>query len=364
MVSVGIYARYSSDLQKPTSIEDQVRLAKEYAQKQGWTVGDIYADYELSGAFMNTRPGIKNLMMDAAAGKFDIVLTEALDRLSRDQEDIAGFYKRIQFAGVRIHTLAEGDISELHIGLKGTMNALFLKDLKIKVKRGQRGRIEKGFSGGGKCFGYDVVHRFDEYGVPVRGERSINEAQAAIVRRIFEEYVQGRSPKAIASTLNAEGVAGPTTTGWTQSTINGNWQRGTGILNNELYVGQLVWNRVSYPKDPSTGRNVTRINPESEWVRASVPELRILDQELWDKAKALQKRIRHSQPEFWQKQRPSTSFRNCCGVVAAAVVWPKYRSATMAAPPRVTRASRIARTCRPSGRRTWSTRCSSSCSGT
>ena len=88
-------------------------------------------------------------MQDAQAGRFNLVLAESLDRISRDQEDIASVYKRLTFAGVRIVTLSEGDISELHIGLKGTMGALYLKDLADKTSRGLRGRVEDGKSGGG-----------------------------------------------------------------------------------------------------------------------------------------------------------------------------------------------------------------------
>lgn len=74
------------------------------------------------------RPGIQMLVQDAAAGKFEEVVAEALDRISRDQEDIAAEFKRLSFAGIKINTLSEGEISQLHIFLKGTMNALFLKD--------------------------------------------------------------------------------------------------------------------------------------------------------------------------------------------------------------------------------------------
>ena len=87
----------------------------------------------------------------------DVVLAEALDRFSRDQEDTAGLFKRLTFAGVNIVTLAEGDITHLHVGLKGTMNALFLKDLADKTRRGLRGRVELGKSGGGLCYGYKVT---------------------------------------------------------------------------------------------------------------------------------------------------------------------------------------------------------------
>jgi len=89
------------------------------------------------------------LMRDALNHRVDVVLAESLDRFSRDQEDTAGPFKRLTFAGVKIVTLAEGDITHLHIGFKGTMNALFLKDLAEKTRRDQRGRVEDRKAGGG-----------------------------------------------------------------------------------------------------------------------------------------------------------------------------------------------------------------------
>jgi DNA invertase Pin-like site-specific DNA recombinase len=193
-------------------------------------------------------------MSDAGHGRFDVICAEAMDRLSRDQEDIAGFFKRMAFAGVKIVTLSEGEVTHLHIGLKGTMNALFLKDLADKTRRGQRGRVELGRSGGGNCYGYDVVRRIDAAGEPERGERSIDPVEAEVIRRIFRDYAAGKSPKRIATELNAEGISAPTGGEWGFCTINGNAKRGTGILNNELYIGRLVWNRQRFVKDPDTGK--------------------------------------------------------------------------------------------------------------
>jgi site-specific DNA recombinase len=82
----------------------------------------------MSGASL-LRPGCQKLLEEARSGAFDIVVAEALDRLSRDQADTATLYKNLSFWGIRLITLAEGEINELHVGLKGTMNALFLKDL-------------------------------------------------------------------------------------------------------------------------------------------------------------------------------------------------------------------------------------------
>jgi site-specific DNA recombinase len=140
--------------------------------------------------------------------RFDVVLAESLDRFSRDQEDTAGLFKRLSFAGVNVVTLAEGDITHLHIGFKGTMNALFLKDLADKTHRGRRGRVEGGKSAGGLCYSYRVVKSLTG-GTVTTGEREIEPAEAAIVERIFREYVAGVAPKAIARRLNHDGVPGP-----------------------------------------------------------------------------------------------------------------------------------------------------------
>src|SRR5882672_12366357 len=112
-------------------------------------------------------------MRRALDREFDIVLAESLDRFSRDQEDTAGLFKRLTFLGVRIFTLGEGEITHLHVGFKGTMNALFLKDLADKTRRGLRGRVEAGKSGGGLCYGYRVVRSVSDGGNLATGEREI-----------------------------------------------------------------------------------------------------------------------------------------------------------------------------------------------
>lgn len=206
--TVAIYARYSSDHQREASIEDQIRLCRERCDKEGWTVVECYTDRAISGASL-IRPAVQSLIADALAGKFTIIVAEAMDRLSRDQEDIAGIFKRMEFAGVKIITLSEGEINHLHVGLKGTMNALFLKDLADKTRRGLRGRVEAGKSGGGNSYGYDVVKRTDSAGEAIKGERTINKAEAIIVKRIMTEYVSGISPLQIVTTLNKEGIASP-----------------------------------------------------------------------------------------------------------------------------------------------------------
>jgi site-specific DNA recombinase len=282
-----IYARYSTDLQNQASIEDQVRLCRERIEREGWSFYGVYEDRGVSGA-SHLRAGYQRLIANARACAFDVVVAEALDRLSRDQEHVAGLFKQLSFAGVRMVTLSEGEISELHVGLKGTMNALFLKDLADKTRRGLRGRIEAGKSGGGIAYGYRVVRAFDAAGEPVRGDRTIDPGEAAVVERIFREYAGGRSPRVIAQALNKEGVPGPDGKAWGPSTIYGNWRRGTGVLNNELYIGVLVWNRQRFVKDPTTGKRQARLNPPEAWIREAVPDLRIVGEALWQAVKARQ----------------------------------------------------------------------------
>ena len=124
---VALYARYSSDQQRAASIEDQLRNCREFVARKDWTVVVDYKDAAISGASLK-RPGIESLMRDAAAKQFDVVVAEALDRFSRDQEDIAHLSKQLKFHRVQIVTTSEGEITPLHIGLKGTMNALYLED--------------------------------------------------------------------------------------------------------------------------------------------------------------------------------------------------------------------------------------------
>ena len=176
MTRAVIYARYSSNNQRDASIEDQIRQCKAYVEHQGWHLTNTYTDHAISGA-SPLRPGYQKLLEDARSGLFEVVVAEALDRLSRDQEHVASLFKILSFADVRLVTLAEGEIGELHVGFKGTMNALFLKDLALKTRRGLEGRVRAGFSGGGICYGYDVVRETDSAGNPVRGKRTVNEGE-------------------------------------------------------------------------------------------------------------------------------------------------------------------------------------------
>lgn len=285
MHRVAIYARFSSQLQKDSSIEDQVRDCRARAEREGWHVTQVFSDYAISGA-VRDRPGLNALVAHIGAGHASMVLAEAIDRISRDQEDLAGIHKRISFLGARIVTLSEGAVDELQIGFKGTMASLFRKDLADKIRRGQRGRIAAGRTPGNVVYGYRKVHRLDAKGEAERGLREIDPDQAAIVRRIVAEYLAGDSPLAIARRLNAEGVPSPSGARWNVSAINGDAVRGSGILCNPIYVGQLVYNRTTMVRDPDSRKRVPRANPPEQWVVVEVPQLAIIDAASWAAVRA------------------------------------------------------------------------------
>ena len=285
-----IYARYSSDLQSKASIEDQVRICRESIERQSGSVVEVFADYAISGGSLRNRPQMQALLNAAKGKRFDCVVTEALDRISRDQEDVAAIFKRLRHADVKLVTLAEGEITELHVGLKGTMNALFLKDLAQKTRRGQRGRVEIGKVPGGNSYGYRIVRKILENGSISTGEREIDPVEAEIVRRIFREYAEGMAPRQIATRLNCEAIPSPRGGEWNASTINGSRLRRNGILNNELYRGWITYNRQRFVKDPDTGRRVARPNPENEWVTKEVPTLRLVDDDLWNRVQKIKQR--------------------------------------------------------------------------
>ena len=287
-----IYARYSSDLQREASIEDQIEVCCRYTASQGWTIVETYTDAAISGA-SRFRPGFQKLIADASKNKFDIVICEAIDRLGRRLADTSDLQDQLAFYKIKLFTPSLGEITTIHIAVMGMMAQMALKDLGEKTKRGQMGRVLKGRIPAGISYGYRAIASSDNDG----GAREIVPEEAAIICRIFTEYASGKTPEAIARDLNREGVSGPEGREWSNTTIRGQNQRGTGVLNNALYRGVLEWNRCSYTKNPRTGKRVARPNPPELWERSEVPHLRIVDDSLWRRVKDRQGSIRAAQTQ-------------------------------------------------------------------
>jgi site-specific DNA recombinase len=284
-----VYARYSSDLQREASIKDQIEVCRRYAEARGWTIVGTYKDAAISGA-SRFRPGFQKLIADAAGRRFDVVICEAIDRLGRRLADTADLQDQLAFQGIRLYTPSVGEITHIHVAVMGMMAQMALRDLGEKTKRGQLGRVLKGRIPAGIAYGYKTA----DGGGDGRGARLIDPDEAGVVRRIFKEFASGKSPEAIARDLNRQGVRGPAVRLWSNTTIRGQVDRGTGILNNSLYRGVIEWNRCAYTKNPKTGKRVARPNPPEKWERVEVPELRIVDDDLWYSAKTRQESLRQA----------------------------------------------------------------------
>ena len=280
-----IYARYSSDLQREASIEDQLEVCRRYAEAQGWTVVGSYTDAALSGA-SRFRPGFQKLTADAGQRRFDVVICEAVDRLGRrladtaDLQDTLAFHKRAPVHAVAGRGDADPCRRDGHDGAD-VAEGSGREDQARPAGAGAEGAC------GGRA-GLWLSRSRAEHGrraAPAPSSRT----RPRIVERIFREFAAGKSPEATARDLNREGVPGRAAGPGRTPRSGARLDRGTGVLNNSLYRGVLEWNRCSYVKDPRTGKRVARPNPPELWEVKAVPELRIVDDELWAKVKARQR---------------------------------------------------------------------------
>ena len=311
-MNCALYARYSSENQREASIDDQFRNCEQYAARQGWAITHRYADKALSGS-THERPRYQQMLKDAQAKLFDVLLVDDFSRLSRDQIETEHARRRFIHWGVRligvtdgIDTAAKGH--KMLSGFRSIVNEFYLDDLREKTTRGMIGQALKGFHCGGRAYGYKLVRELDStqtdpYGQPDQtGTRlEIIPEQAQWVVWIFERYADGWSPLKIVEELNRQQIPPPGAAyrrrssrrpSWCASALHGDFQQGTGLLNNPLYMGQRIWYRSRYEKDPDTKRVKRIARDRSEWIVTPLPELRIVSDRLWEQVKARQQQVR------------------------------------------------------------------------
>ena len=157
-----IYARYSSENQRPESIEDQISSCRRFAKENGFNVlkNHIYTDCALSGS-RKDRDGLNALITASENKDFEIVLIDDLSRLARDNFLMLSLISNLHFEGIRIVSVSDGldsndEESKLGIQIRGIFNELQLQKLKKKTLRGLIGQKLRGFSVGEKTFGYMI----------------------------------------------------------------------------------------------------------------------------------------------------------------------------------------------------------------
>lgn len=312
-----IYSRYSTDRQSESSIADQVRVCEDYAAKHGLTVAARYADEGISGAAIGNRPAFNQLMSEANAGAFDVILVVDLSRLSRSAGDLNKTIDRLVFSGIRLVGVSDGYDSsrrghKLQAGVHGITGESYREMIRYRTHEALTSRALSHHFAGGLAYGYRSIPDGD------RRRLEIEPAEAEAVRWIFARYAEGWSLREIVYDLNAREVLSPRGGSWAVSALFGSPAKGTGILNNTLYAGRMVWNRSQWLKDPDTGTRKRRERDRSEWIIQPVPELRIVDDATWT---AVERRMASRKP-MKTGRRPAYLLSGIlrCGVCGGAYV--------------------------------------------
>lgn len=282
---IAIYARYSTENQNDRSIEDQFDVCKDYITKNSINGRvQFFSDRAISGSRRENRPDLEKMMRLVEDGKISVIVSESMSRLSRDMADMSNIHKMAHYKNVDISTAHEGLLNKMIIGITGTMNSMQIDQTKAQVCRGQGGNIKAGKIACGLAYGYSVRYLNDK-GEPEGGLRDIKKAEADVIRRIYNEFINGSSVAAIRRKLNEDGIPAPRGGLWNTVTISGhNGRGGTGILQNPIYKGLLIWNRNPDRKHPMTGARQSIQNDPSKWVQKYEQSFQIIDTETWEKA--------------------------------------------------------------------------------
>ncbi len=299
-LKAAIYARYSTDKQDASSIADQIRVCSEFADAHGWVLAKTYADEAISGAATGNRPQFNLAMRDASDKQFSVLLVMDLSRLSRSAGDLNKAIDRLNHRGTRVIGVQDGYDSDrkghkLQAGFSGIMGEAFREMVRDKTYEALAGRAKRGSHTGGRTYGYSKAVLDPITNI---SHREIDESEAVIVKRIFEAYANGKSPRKIAEELNALNIPSPRGGTWAASAIYGDIRDANGILNNELYVGCQIWNRRQWLKDPDSGKRTYVRRPESEWLRTTNEAWRIVDAALWDRVKHRREQINKGSTEI------------------------------------------------------------------
>ena len=205
-----------------------------------------------------------------------------------------------KFDGLRVIFVSQGidthsEQSDVQVTVYGLVDSLYVKELAKKTHRGLESCALRGLHTGGRCYGYSAM----PVGEGESKQKTINEAQAVVVRRIFEMSSQGLSFKKIAKALNSEGIEPPQPRNaglgtWCPTAIRE-------MLKRELYRGWDVWNRTKFVKVPGTNKRRSRPRPQSEWKRRFDPALVIVSEELWERVQCRLRSFEVSGRDGWKR---------------------------------------------------------------
>ena len=297
---VAIYCRLSEEdknKQSPDddsgSIQNQKAMLRDYADRMGWEIYEIYSDDDYTGADRN-RPAFKRMIADAKAGKFDIILCKTLSRFTREMELVEKYIHGLFLLwNIRFVSTVDGIDTEVKGNKKarqinGLVNEWYLEDMSDSIRAALDSRRKNGFHiGAFALYGYQKdPHQ--------KGHLIIDPQAAAVVREVFTLFSQGYGKTKIAQILNDRGIPNPTeykrlqglryqrpksrnSTLWKYFAISD-------MLTNEIYLGNMVQGKtekISYKNKDMRAR------PKEQWFRVEGTHEPIIDRDLWDRVQAL-----------------------------------------------------------------------------
>jgi site-specific DNA recombinase len=291
-----IYARFSTDKQRDASIDDQFRECERVAKTAGLEVVSRFEDKGIS-AGTHQRPGYQAMLSEARAHNFDVLISEDISRLWRNRSEYGQRSAELEDLGVHLLTCVGDDTRRdgwgLVLQIKQAVAEQARREASYRTRRGLEGNALSGKPTGGRAYGYVPA------GDSATGQIEVEPTEAAVVRRIFELYADGVSPRGISASLNDEAIPSPGSkwqrterrhdSKWLASAIHGDVNRGTGMLNNKRYIGVITWGRSEWKRSAADSKNRRHKLLADGSAHERIEErLRIVSDDLWQRVKARQ----------------------------------------------------------------------------
>ncbi|UBK26273.1 recombinase family protein [Clostridium perfringens] len=307
---IAIYCRVSTEEQSENgySIDEQERLLEEWCKKMGYVIYKCYSDRGISGKNIKDRPALKELLSDAKEGKFDMVISWKINRVSRKLEDVLKIVNILEKNNITFKSYSEPFETDTPAGrMQFQMMALIGEfergTIAQNVKMGMIAKAKNGNWCGGRVLGYDLVpNNSPEEEKKGKNKLEINEKEAEIVRFIFNEYSKGKGYKAITNKMNKLGYKTKKGNNFSVGSIRD-------ILTNPVYIGEIRYN-VRQNWSEKRRRN---INPNP--IRVKGKHEAIIDRELWDKVQLILESKKGKPSRIYDGEYPLTGILRCpkCG---------------------------------------------------